>query len=284
MKMQNDSYMRALLVCVAAFLIALTGCKSSRRLTAPSPQVTAAKEAGDLFLALNANSFQYHTLSARTKAELTLGAKELSSRLDIKMIKDSIFSLSILPLLGIEAVRVEFLKDSVKVIDRMNKIYAVESYDVLRGGAGIDFNLHSLQALFTNHVFLPGGKEDGDPQDGRFTLKREGALTEISVKDAMKMIYAFKSDNEEKLLSTEVTGPGGGYSIQWTYDDFRKADGQSFPMQMEGKVISEGMTMGEVRLYFTRLQNDIPLDTSSSFTGKYRRTAFSDIIKGIQKM
>lgn len=81
----------------------------------------------------------------------------MSSRVDMKMVKDSAFQLSVQPFLGIEIFRIELSRDTIKVVDRMNKRYMIENYSNLQGQTPIEFNFYNLQALFTNHLFIPGG-------------------------------------------------------------------------------------------------------------------------------
>jgi hypothetical protein len=257
-----------------------TGCKS-RRLTIAETS-TATKEASEFFFSLNGRSFQYRTFSARTRAELSFSGKELNSRVDIKMVKDSVFQLSILPLLGIEAFRIEFGRDSIKVIDRLNKYYAVESYAGLKGNTPVDFNFYNLQALFTNRIFVPGERDITPVQYGRFTLQNNGGVIEARIRDAMKLLYAFKADNEEKLLSTRVTDSSERYALQWSYGDFRLEEKQIFPMLMEARAMNDGVTAGKLKLYFSRIQRDIPVDMNFAIPDKYKRITFADILKGLK--
>ncbi|MDR1344237.1 MAG: DUF4292 domain-containing protein [Tannerellaceae bacterium] len=285
MKMLNNNcHSRTLVLCATALLLTFTGCKTSRRLTIAETSTAATKEASEFFFSLNGHSFQYRTLSARTQAKLSFSGKELSSRVDIKMVKDSVFQLSVQPLFGIEAFRIEFGLDSIKIIDRMNKNYAVESYAGLKGNTPVDFNFYNLQALFTNRIFVPGERDITPRQYGRFTLQNNGVVTEARIKDAMKLLYAFKADNEEKLLSTLVTDSSERYALQWVYADFKREEKQIFPMQMEARALNSGVTAGELKLSFSRIQRDIPVDMRFAIPDKYKRITFVDILKGLKEM
>ncbi|MDR1556255.1 MAG: DUF4292 domain-containing protein [Tannerellaceae bacterium] len=261
--------------------IFLAGCKSTRQISTAGS--VRAKEAGEFFLSVQKQAFRYQTFAARTRMELNLPANEFSSRVDIKMVKDSAFQLSVLPLLGVEVFRIEFSTDSVKIIDRMNKRYLAESYAGLKGSTPIGFNFYNLQALFTNHIFVPGERNLSSRQYSRFTLRQDGAVTKAEIKDAMKLLYAFKADSEEKLLSTNVTEPSERYALQWSYTDFRPTDEQVFPMLMEAQLLDDGTPAGEIKLYFSRVQRDIPVNLDFSIPGKYKRITFAEIIKGLNR-
>lgn len=165
-------------------------------------------------------AFKYETLTARLNVDLNLPGNNMSSRVDLKMVKDSAFQLSVQPFLGIEVFRAEISVDSVKVIDRMNKRYVADNYANLKGQTPIEFNFYNLQALFTNRLFLPGQQGISPKQYSRFKLKQDGPAAEIQVKDVMGLLYTFMADGEEKILSTCISEPSDRYALQWDYADF----------------------------------------------------------------
>ncbi|MDR2388919.1 MAG: DUF4292 domain-containing protein [Tannerellaceae bacterium] len=256
----------------------LSGCKTSRKLTVGA--VNETKETSEFFYSIQKQAFHYQTFSARMHAELIFSDKDLSSRVDMKMIKDSVFQLSVLPLLGMEIFRIEFNTDSVKIIDRINKCYIIESYAELKKNTSVEFNFYNLQALFTNHIFVPGEQDITPRQYHRFTLKQEGNITEAQVKDAMELLlYTFKADNLEKLLATRITAPSERYIMQWTYTDFRPTEEQLFPMQIDVQILNDGIPAAGIKLSFSRIRRDIPLQMDFPIPEKYKRTTFEEIIK-----
>lgn len=281
--MQNKKYLsQTLALCGLVFLLMLAACKSSRQVS--SAGKTGVKEAGEFFLSVQKQAFQYQTLWARTRMEVNFPGKELSSRVDIKMIKDSVLQLSVLPILGVELFRIEFSADSVKVIDRMNKRFLLESYAGLKGRMPVDFNFYNLQALFTNRIFVPGERDIASRQYSRFTLRQAETQTEAQIKDAMKLIYVFKADGEEKLLSTNVSDPSKRYALQWSYADFRPTENQVFPMLMEVMALDNGSPAGEIKFYFSRVRQNIPVNPDFSIPEKYERISFEEIIKELSKL
>jgi hypothetical protein len=240
------------------------------------------KEAEAFFHSMQQRAFQYRTLSARTRIELNLPGKELSSRVDIRMIKDSVFQLSVQPFAGIEIFRREFIVDSVKAIDRMNRRYVLESYDGLKGSMPVGFNFYNLQALFTNRMFAPGKREITPAQYSRFTLEQDQTATRAKIKDTA-MHYTFKADGEEKLLATRITDLSEHYALQWNYTGFRQAEEQIFPMQMEASLWYDGIQAGELKLAFSNIRRDIPVEIRFTVPEKYTRITFAEIIKGIRQ-
>lgn len=261
------------------FALILTGCKSTKKVGTVEPGT--AKAHNEFFTLMEEQAFRYQTLSARLNVDLNLPGNNLSSRVDLKMVKDSAFQLSVQPFLGIEIFRIEISVDSIKVIDRMNKRYVADNYANLKGQTPIEFNFYNLQALFTNRLFLPGQQDISPKQYNRFKLTQEGAEAEIQAKDAIGLLYTFIADGEEKILATRISAPSDTYSLQWDYTDFRLSGKQIFPMKMDAQVMANGTSQGGITLNFSRLQTDVPVNMEFSIPAKYNRITLAQIIKSL---
>ena len=257
----------------------LTGCKSTRKVG--TVEAGGAKAHNEFFTLMQDQAFQYETLTARLNVDLDLPGNSMSSRVDLKMVRDSAFQLSVQPFLGIEVFRAEISVDSVKVIDRMNKRYVTDNYANLKGQTPIEFNFYNLQALFTNQLFLPGQQGISPKQYNRFKLKQDGPTAEIEVKDAMGLLYSFVADGEEKILSTGITEPSDRYALQWDYTDFRLVAGQPFPMKMDVQVMKDKASQGSITFHFSRMQTNEPVKMDFSIPSKYKRITLAQIIKSL---
>jgi hypothetical protein len=259
------------------FLLLLAGCKTQKAV--PAAEAIRMGEAGEFFERIEQQSFRYQTLLARTTAEMRFQGKELSSRMDLRIVKDSVIQLSFQPFAGVEVFRIEFGRDSVKALDRMNKRYVLESYAGLQGQASAAFNFYNLQALFSNRLFIPGEQKVSPLQYKRFRLKQEGETAEASVRDAGKWLYAFSADGGGKLLSTRIDDPAERFAVRWAYADFRSAEKQLFPMLMNVRIGIDGTPAGEMQMSVSRIQRDIPLNPEFAVPPKYKRVTFAEIIK-----
>lgn len=277
--MKKKNYLSLAFLSLLGFLVLLSGCKSTKKVGTVISG--SAKAHDEFFESMEENAFRFNTLTARLNAELKGTKNDMSSRVDLKMVKDSAFQLSVQPFLGIEVFRAEFTVDSIKVIDRMNKRYVAERYADLKGQIPIEFNFYNLQALFTNHIFLPGKQSIEPKQFKRFKLNQDGPKAEIKIKDSLGLLYTFFADGEEKLLSTYITDPSGHYALQWDYSDFRLAEGQPFPMLMDVQVMANGSSQGGIVFHFSRIQTNVPVSLDLSIPAKYKRITFAQILKTI---
>lgn len=263
------------------FIFSLSGCKSSKKVAVL--ERGSEKTQKEFFTQMQEQAFQFETLTARLNVDLDLPGNTMSSRVDLKMIKDSAFQLSVVPFLGIEVFRAEISVDSVKILDRMNKRYVAENYANLKGQTPIEFNFYNLQALLTNQLFLPGQKEIKPKQYSRFQLTQEDSAAEIQVKDAIGLLYTFMADGEEKILSTRVTDSSEHYALQWNYLSFRQTEGQFFPMKMDIQLQKDGASQGGIVLNFSRMQTNVPVKMDFSIPSKYTRITLAQIMKSLSK-
>lgn len=264
------------LFTVGIFL--LSGCKSSRKIA--TVEAGEAKAYTEFFDSMRGKAFRFETLSARMNAEVLIPGKEMSSRVDIKMVKDSAFMLSVQPILGIEIFRLVMDRDSIKIVDRMNRRYLAENYANLKRQTPVVFNYNNLQSLFVNHLFYPGENSITPAVYHRFLLNQEGNRAEIRAKDNMGLSYIFMADGEEKLLSTYVTDQSKSFALQWAYSDFRIAEEQQpFPMRMDVNLFTKGTSKGGIRFAFSRLQTNIPVEIEVTIPDKYKRVTFAEIMK-----
>lgn len=139
-----------LLILGIVLLLGIAGCKSTRTL-----YKTPLKEEGPEFLIrqLRANQLDYHTFSSKYSASFSQGRTSSEFSGQVRMVRDSAIWVSISPAFGIEMIRLLVTADSVKYINRIDKIYYSGDYSILREflDANIDFDI--LQALIIGNDF-----------------------------------------------------------------------------------------------------------------------------------
>ncbi len=107
------------------------------------------KQLGDSFK-VQETKFVY--LTSRAKILYKDSHQELSSAVDIRMKKDSIVWLSIKPMLGIEAMRVVITKDSVLILDRMNKSMTLLSMKGLGEKISFPLDFKMVESLIIGNL------------------------------------------------------------------------------------------------------------------------------------
>ncbi|MDR2139104.1 MAG: DUF4292 domain-containing protein [Tannerella sp.] len=280
--MNNKSVLSAL--CLSCFFLT-TGCRTSKLLPAADAETARRLETEEtFFLSVRKQSFRYETLSARMQVELTMpGGKTFTSRAGLKIRKNDRIQLSLQPLLGIEAFRMDLSPDSIWIVDRLNKRFLAENFSSLRDSSRIEFNFYNLQALFTNQLFLPGETELPENAFTRFRHHPAAHGYTLHTQGAYRWQYTFITGDDRKLYATRISDTASEHALQWDYTDFRSVGAQLFPMKIQA-----GWTDGEeskvaLSMNYSHIETDVPVEIRFALPSDYERVNLSQIRKMFER-
>lgn len=135
-------------------LISGTSCKLFRggKHKAPHTQVSAAPvevkaPRNDTRTAAELITSNWTNFSGKGDLQLDMGGNDLNLNAGFRMKRDSILWLSISPGMGITAARVLITRDSVKMVNYIEKYYSVYSISYLQQMLGAPVSLRELQNL-----------------------------------------------------------------------------------------------------------------------------------------
>jgi hypothetical protein len=152
MKLKNS----ILLFTVIAMATTFLGCKTTKRVaTTPSglPKITTAA----LLDSTNANSFDLLSAKLGVSHSTENATQNFGARIRVK--KDSIIWVSITPALGIEAVRVVVTPDSIKMLNRLENKYFIESFKKTNELLQLEITYSMLQSVLLGE-FVPIYEQD----------------------------------------------------------------------------------------------------------------------------
>ncbi|MDR3251781.1 MAG: DUF4292 domain-containing protein [Tannerella sp.] len=278
-KMELDGKILKIL-CGVLIISLFAACKTNKGATAYDADIMKTEE--NFFSSVIDRSCRFNTLSARIKLEFEGRQKQFSSRASLKMIYNERLQLSIQPLLGIEMFFIEVGADSVKIVDRMNKLYMTDSYDNLKGETQIDFNFHNLQALFANQIFVPGENDISPAHFRLFRSTADRSRAEFKLKDTNGMFYTFEAGGNEQLLSTTISNGSGNLMLAWNYGNFLPIDNQRFPSEMTVRLSADGDIQGTVSLSFSTPEINSPINTDFNIPSGYKRVTMAQIINSLE--
>ncbi len=150
----------------------LASCRSTRNIqTAVSPRDTTAVVVtpvpdrsredsldfiSNVYGATKKNEISFTTFSAKVDVDYVDGdGKKYNVNANLRMHKDSVIWISITAIFGIEGLRAYITTDSVKLLDKQNKVYTARSVSYLQEVTALPLDLSSLQQLLIgNPVFL----------------------------------------------------------------------------------------------------------------------------------
>lgn len=137
------------------FAVGMTSCHTTKHIA--QAETKAQQEEAEQE-AQTAES-QWHTcLMQNAQGVVTIGEQTLRATCTMQTVRDSIVILSIMPMLGIEMLRIEATPEQITGIDKINRQYAVATYEEVNRYLQPAVSYNDLQALATGE--LPTGEDE----------------------------------------------------------------------------------------------------------------------------
>ena len=173
--------------------------------------------------AYDINSFDFDYLQMKSKLEISYEGKEgtQNATASVRIKKDSIIWFNLSGTLGIQGLRGVFTKDSVKIINRVEKDYTQLSYDAFSEDFNFPVNFDLLQAMLLGNPSLTEGGEMKN-KDGKYFI-------EYNVNDIQ--VFSYINRDEKKLEELRLIELPTSNSLDVTYSDFQDVQGQRFAMR-----------------------------------------------------
>ncbi len=170
----------------------------------------------------------------------------------MKIQKDSAIWISMTAPLGIEVVRIIITKDSIKLVDRYNKQYFTGNFDYISSKFNNDFDYYTIQSIITNELFeFP--KYDNKPFTRNFKYKIKNGkyvfftFNERKIEKKNKRVERQNKKNKDlsiiyqanyidpdnfRITEVIIDELSKDWKFNIKYDDFKKVEGQLFPMKI----------------------------------------------------
>jgi hypothetical protein len=215
------------------------------------------------------------------KFSVEVGARQMTLTGNLKMKRDDVIRLQLMAFGFVEAGRLEFTKEYVLIMDRINKLYLKASYaqlDFLRNNQ-IDF--YVLQSLFWNELFQPGKMKVTDEGLKSFSAELGSEDAIISMENG-KLSYRWLADmvNHRVKMANIMYNDRfrGNYQLNWDYEDFQQYNRKFFPMEHK---ISFNTPEKEVKLGMTLnyMGADENWETRTEVSSKYRQVSIEEILQ-----
>jgi hypothetical protein len=133
----------------------LFGCKTRLKPDEKGLNQTNQLEINQLNLSADSILTPFTTLAFSGKVEVTEDEEKSTYQYKLHFYRDSLIWCSI-SLLGIEGIRIKMTKDSLWLVDRLNKQYLKGNISLLRPKIGLALTIRQLQQLFLGE--LPAAK------------------------------------------------------------------------------------------------------------------------------
>ena len=267
---------------LAGIILLFNGCRTSR-----STHSVALSKMGkeERIESIQYQAITFNTLSSSLRLSIKTGMNKNTTSVNaqLRIIKDQIIQLSLrIPLLGSEAARISITPEQITIIDRLRKLYVSESMQKIKEKASFDFDFYSLQALFTNQLFIAGKSALSLNDYSSFNWNEDEFLVRLDNTDNQGIHYDFVSDFTNRIIQTEMYKNKKSANLNWLYADFGLAsNNRLFPMKMtmELTVPKDMITMNMI---FNTVDIDTDFKLDTSIPDRYQPIEIEQIIKLIQ--
>lgn len=229
------------------------------------------------------NALTCEAVTGKMKFSLDINGKQVSLGGNLRMKRNDVIQLSLVAFGLVEAARIEFTADEVLVVDRINKQYVRASYGNLDflNEAGINF--YTLQALFWNELFLPGGSQVTTGDSKSFSVTKEAQQAVLTGKSTRLLSTRFYTSLADGLLQKTEISATPPYQLNWNYDEFSPVETKQFPGKMQ--IDLEGLKHpATITLRLSNVRADDDWETRTKVSAKYKPMTTEDILKLLLKL
>ena len=202
------------------------------------------------------------------------------------MKRDDVIRLQLMAFGFVEAARLEFTKDYVLLMDRINKQYLRASYEQVDFLRNSGLNFHSLQALFWNELFQPGQTELTNELLEKFQTNIGGDDVIISMGEGNMNYKWLANQSDGKIRMANILYKDrirGNSQLNWDYSDFKKLETKSFPM--ENKIIfTPNNKEVKINMTLNYIGTESDWETRTSISSKYKEVTVDDILRRLMSL
>jgi len=279
--------------CIQAAMIAatltFTACNSSKNVVKDKP---VASNSAELISKVVGQAQQHTTyFGSKLKFSVEVGKQQLSVSGNLRMKRDDVIRLQLNALGLVEAARLEFTRDSVLIMDRINKQYIKAPYgdvDFLRD-SGINF--HMLQSLFWNELFQPG-RTDVDVSRFAVTAQNgddatinfeETETTGARSRMAYSWLVSAATGSIRKALVEYDGRSHGNTKLNWEYGDFKEVKSKPFPCDMQ-VLLSTPKKEIKLGMKLSSFNNDSDWETRTRVSRRYTQVDVDEILRRVMAL
>ena len=226
------------------------------------------------------NEFGFTWVNAKANVETLIDGKEESFDIRVKIKKDSAILVSIQYLLGLEVAKILITKDSVKLVNYIQKNYFVGDFNYINDLLNTELDFNVLQAvLFGNSAEF---YEDDDlklkpiidRENCRYLLSTERKrklkklqTTGTELKKALQILTL--SPENYKILKNEFIDPGTNRTFIANYKNFIQKDSVYAPFNVDIDIYAE--KKANIKIEYVRIEKNTPQKISINIPNKYDR-------------
>ena len=266
-----------LALCLGCLIIGLNGCKSKQHIA--QTQLTHTPTLHKVVEQTLAASPQFTTAeAAKMTLKIDMETRAFSTTARFVIQRDSMFHLSILPLLGIEAFRVEVSPTTALVIDKMNKRYVECQLNEIAATTGLKIGYQELQALICAQMFAIGEPNFFLHPNKNIQVTTANKTHNIYFTcNGFEYEYQVSANSDFQLVSTVIRKENTPYFINVKYSAYQLKDNVLFPHIIEME-IHGGKQTAKCTFTLTKTAFNQPVIFTSTPLNRYTPITIQELL------
>ncbi len=226
---------------------------------------------------LNDNEFQGDWMNAKASITVLRNNENIDFNVVMRIRNDSVIWLSISPGLGIEAVRVLIRKDSVKVLDKINKRYWVSDFKYLNKLFEIPVTFDMLLSVIEGNYF--SYQDETKPRsayvDNQYYLlsnlvRKKKLRSEEDVDLTKKYIQdVWISPDNYRIAASLTQDRRAHVSCDIRYSDFRMVETRLFPFH--SNIVLKADKPFKIAVEYSKVAVNKPLEFPFNIPDNYEK-------------
>lgn len=256
---------RLCFVAAMMFLVAFSSCRSKM---VGVKGVANKQEVSALFV----NVPRFDTFRSQVQIE----TNGLNAKGDLRIIKNKAIFFSVQAFLGIEVARLKITPDSIIAIDRLHRRYFADTFAHIYGLRTQGVNYFTIQALFSNALFLQNRDTLSLNDADAFRWEQKG--DQIRLTSRKDEFSRFTLNSNRQLQLTELGDASDRLKLNWAYSDFAKFFNSDFPQTMQVDVVSPKRKIG-ITMKMAKVEIGRSFAVDAAVPLRYAKVDLDEILK-----
>ena len=269
-------------VAIMALPLMLASCGSKKKVVDEQKPAIVNTDQAEFLDKVIDNAQTTKFITSKVKFSVEVGSQDISLTGNLKMKRNDVIRLQLMAFGFVEAARIEFTKEYVLIMDRINKQYLKAPYrqiDFLRNSG---LNFYTLQALFWNELFQPNHITLTAEDLKKYTTNTESEDAIISFEDG-KLDYSWLASQRTGIIKMAnilyKDRFNGNTQLNWDYTNFEKMEdtNKQFPNDMN-VVLTTPKKEVKLGIKLNYIGHDTDWETRTEVSNKYREVNIDDIL------
>jgi hypothetical protein len=270
-------------IALVAMPLVISSCGSKKKaIEGNQPASTVTLQENEFMQKVNDNAQTVKFITSKLKFTVEFGTQDIALTGNLRMKRDDVIRLQLMAFGFVEAARLEFTKDYVLIMDRINKQYLKAPYNQIDFLRNSGINFYTLQALFWNELFMPNRSSLSADDLKKYNVAASGDDAVISLEDG-KLSYSWLAGQKNAIIKMAnilyKDRFNGNSQLNWDYISFERLENnKQFPNKMD---VTLTMPKKEIKLGITLnyIGQETEWETRTSVSNKYREVPVDEILR-----